>query len=150
MKALYNILAVLMFISATAFLTQDRDKEVMECAEQAGSKAMYLKDFRVKLPAAKQNERPPRYQQAVLLRGNNLYRFNTCSSQGIAEIRIFDSNKMILSSHDQASGKDYNPIQFLCRKTGPYNIVITFKDGQAGECIGIMSHVNFSESRRSR
>ncbi len=141
MRAIYNLLAVLLFLGVTAFLPQDTPDDVMECAEKAGPSAVYLKDFQVDLEAATPGERPPMFRQAVVLRGNNIYRFNLCNKQGEAVIRIYDSSRMLLTSYDAASGKEYNPIQFMCKKTGPYNIVITFKDGTAGEAIGIMSHV---------
>jgi len=141
MRAIYNIMAVLLFLGVSAFLPQDTSDEVMECAEKAGPSAVYLKDFQVDLPAAEPGERPPMFRQAVVLRGNNIYRFNLCNKQGEAVIRIYDSSRMLLTSFDAASGKEYNPIQFLCKKTGPYSIVITFKDGEAGQAIGIMSHV---------
>jgi hypothetical protein len=141
MRTFYNILAIVMFLGATAFLPQDTSDEVMDCAGKAGKSAVYLKDFQVNLPAAEPGERPPMFRQAMVLRGNNIYRFNLCNKQGEAVIRIYDSSRVLLSSYDAASGEEHNPIQFLCQKTGPYNIVITFKDGTAGEAIGIMSHV---------
>jgi hypothetical protein len=150
MKVLHTITILVLMGLMTAFLPQDSSDEVMDCASKAGATAIYLKDFQVDLPAATPGEKPPMYQQAVVLRGNNVYRFNLCNKQGEAVIRIYDSSRMLLSSYDAATRKDYNPIQFLCRKTGPYNIVVTFKDGSAGETIGIMSHVKISESRRSR
>jgi lysyl-tRNA synthetase class I len=81
------------------------------------------------------------YRQAVILRGNNIYRFNVCNEKGHAVMRIYDNTNMLLSSYDNKSDKEYNPINFLCRKTGQYIIVITERDGKAGEAVGIMSHV---------
>ncbi|MCF8225509.1 MAG: hypothetical protein K9J30_06495 [Bacteroidales bacterium] len=150
MRTIYHIAILILFLGATAFIPQDTSTDVMECAEKAGPSAIYLKDFRVELPAAKSGEPPPMFRQAIVLRGNNIYRFNLCNSKGEAVIRIYDSSKLILSSYDPATKKESNPISFLCRKTGPYNIVITFKDGKEGEAIGIMSHVKINESRRSR
>jgi len=135
MRALYNIIILVLLFSMAAFIPQDTPAEVMDCAKKAGPAAVYLRDT---------------YQQAVVLRGNNIYRFNLCNKQGEAVIRIFDSSRMLVSSYDAAKGESYNPVQLLCRKTGPYNIVITFRDGKAGEAIGIMSHVTVNESRRSR
>jgi hypothetical protein len=149
MRAIYNILAIMLFMFATAFIPQDTEADIMDCAAKAGPNSVYLKDFKVSLPAAKSNEKPPMYRQAVVLRGNNIYRFNICNTQGEAVIRVYDANRMIMTSYDAAKGVESNPIQLLCRKTGPYNIVITFKDGKAGESIGIMSHVKLSEGRRS-
>ena len=150
MRTFYNILAILLFLSVTAFLPQDTTDDVMDCASKAGPSAVYLKDFQVSLPAASPGEKPPMYRQAMVLRGNNYYRFNVCNKKGEAVIRIYDSSRMILSTYDVSAKKEFNPIQFLCKKTGPYNIVITFKDGKAGESIGIMSNVKASDSRRSR
>lgn len=150
MRALYTILAAILLVSFTAFIPQDTSDDVMDCASKAGPTAIYLKDFQVKLPAAVPGERPPMYQQALVLRGNNVYSFNLCNKQGEAILRIFDSSRLILATYDDANKKESNPIQFLCKKTGPYNIVITFKDGRAGESIGIMSYINISESRRSQ
>jgi hypothetical protein len=48
---------------------------------------------------------------------------------------------MLVSSYDTRTDKDFNPINFLCRKTGQYTIMINFKAGKAGEAVGIMSHV---------
>ena len=151
MRKLYNILALVLFLSASAFMVSDTAAdEVQDCASKAGDNALYLKDFSVKLAASQPNTKPEMYRQAIVLRGNNIYRFNLCNTQGEAVIRVYDSSKMILSSFDAASDTDNNPINFLCKRTGPYNIVITFKDGKAGEAIGIMSHVNMNPSRRSR
>lgn len=149
MKALRHIGALVLFVSITAFLPQDTSDEVMDCASKAGPNALYLKDFQIDLPAAPAGERPPMFRQAVALRGNNLYRFNFCNKQGEAVIRIYDSSRMVMSSIEASSGELHNPIQFLCKKTGPYNIVITIKDGKSGNSIGVMSHVQLSQSRRS-
>ncbi|MEX0987770.1 MAG: hypothetical protein WD052_09860 [Bacteroidales bacterium] len=146
MRAIYNILIFVVLVSITAFLPQDTPDEVMDCASKAGPSAIYLKDFHVELPEATEGERPPMFRQAVVLRGNNIYRFNLCNKQGEAVIRIYDSNRLLLSSYNEDADTDYNPIQFLCNKTGPYNIVITFKKGEPGEAIGIMSHVKASRS----
>jgi hypothetical protein len=150
MRVIYNISAIILFLIFTAFINQDTPDEIMDCASKAGPTAVYLKDFQVTLPTAKAGEKPPMFQQAIVLRGNNLYQFNVCNKQGEAVIRIFDSSRMVLSSFDADKSIEHNPIGFLCKKTGPYNVVITFKDGKPGEAIGIMSHMRISESRRSR
>ena len=141
MKATLTTLAAIMFIASTAMLQSDRQERVQECAAKAGDGAIYLKDFVVSLPKADRGERPPMYRQSVILRGNNIYRFNLCNDKGQAILRLYDSSNMLLSSHDNRTDKDHNPINFLCRKTGQYNIMISFKDGKAGEAVGIMSHV---------
>ncbi len=122
MRKLYNILALVLFLSASAFMVSDSAAdEVQDCASKAGDNALYLKDFPVKLAASQPNTKPEMYRQAIVLRGNNIYRFNVCNAQGEAVIRVYDSSHMILSSFNTATGKDNNPInrsgKDLCLKS---------------------------------
>ncbi|MBN1131768.1 MAG: hypothetical protein JXR52_07705 [Bacteroidales bacterium] len=133
---------VVLTIAATLLFQSDRQKMVQACAAEAGEGAIYLREFVVDLPKSERDGQPAMYRQAVVLRGNNIYRFNLCNQKGEAVLRIYDSSNMILSTYDANTNKEFNPINFLCRKTGQYNIVITFKNGKAGETIGIMSHVS--------
>ena len=141
MKILNPIIAVIFSFTTVAMTQADNDARIQDCASKSGEGAIYLKEFVVSLPKAVQGERPPMFRQAVILRGNNIYRFNLCNEQGQAIIRLYDSSNMLISSYDAGSKKEFNPINFLCRKTGQYNIIITFRDGKAGEAVGIMSHV---------
>ena len=141
MKILKSTIAILFALLMISMVQSDRKERVQACAEKAGKGAIYLKEFVVSLPKAVKDETPPIYRQAVILRGNNIYRFNLCNDKGQSIIRIYDSSNMVVSSYDTRQDKDFNPINFLCRKTGQYTIMINFKDGKAGEAVGIMSHV---------
>ena len=141
MKILKSIIVVIFALLTISMVQDDRKDRVQDCASKAGEGAIYLKEFVVSLPKAIKGERTPIYRQAVILRGNNIYRFNLCNDKGQAIIRIYDSSNMVVSSYDTRTKKEYNPINFLCRKTGQYTIMINFRDGKAGEAVGIMSHV---------
>ena len=141
MKILNPIIAIIFCFTLVSMVQSDRKERVQDCASKAGDGAIYLKEFVVSLEKADKGERPPMYRQAVILRGNNIYRFNLCNDKGQAIIRVYDSSNMLVSSFDTKTNKEYNPINFLCRKTGQYNIIITIRDGKAGEAVGIMSHV---------
>ena len=140
-KFLRSILAVILALTLVSMIQDDRKERIQDCAGKAGEGAIYLREFVVSLPEADKGERHPMYRQAVILRGNTIYRFNLCNDKGQAIIRIYDTSNMLLSTFDPKTNTEYNPINFLCRKTGQYNIIITFRDGKAGEAIGIMSHV---------
>ena len=140
-KILHPVIASLIFLSMVSMTMDERKERVSACAREAGDGAIYLKEFVVSLPKAEKDEKPPIYRQAVILRGNNIYRFNLCNEKGQAIIRIYDSANMLVSSYDSRTDREFNPINFLCRKTGAYTILINFKDGKAGEAVGIMSHV---------
>ena len=141
MKILNPIIAIIFCFTLVSMVQSDRKERVQDCASKAGDGAIYLKEFVVSLEKANKGERPPMYRQAVILRGNNIYRFNLCNDKGQAIIHLYDSSNMLVSSYDTQTNKEYNPINFLCRKTGQYNIIITIRDGKAGEAVGIMSHV---------
>jgi len=141
MKTTLTTLAAIMLIASTAMLQSDRQERVQACAEEAGEGAIYLKEFVVSLPKAEKDQPPPVFRQSVILRGNNIYRFNLCNDKGQAIIRLYDSSTQLLTSYDTKTNKEYNPINFLCRKTGQYLVVISVKDGKAGEAVGIISHV---------
>ena len=140
-KILNPIIVIIFCLITISMVQSDRKERVRNCATKAGDGAIYLKEFVVSLDKGEKGERPPMYRQAVILRGNNIYRFNLCNDKGRAVLRVYDSSNMLLSSYDQKTNKEYNPINFLCRKTGQYNIIITIRDGRAGEAVGIMSHV---------
>ena len=127
MKILNPIIAIIFCFTLVSMVQSDRKERVQDCAAKAGDGAIYLKEFVVSLPKAEKGERPPMYRQAVILRGNNIYRFNVCNDKGQAIIRVYDSSNMLISSFDAKTNKEYNPINFLCRKTGQYNIIITFR-----------------------
>lgn len=141
MKITKPLIAILIALLTLSMVQSDRKERVQACAEKAGEGAIYLKEFVVSLPKAEKDKAPPVYRQAVILRGNNIYRFNLCNDKGQAIIRIYDSSNMVVSSYDTRTKKELNPVNFLCRKTGQYTILINFKDGKAGEAVGIMSHV---------
>ena len=141
MKILNPIIAIIFCFTMVSMVQSDRKERVQDCAGKAGDGAIYLKEFVVSLPKGEKGERPPMFRQAVILRGNNIYRFNLCNDKGQAIMRVYDSSNMLISSYDNQTNKEYNPINFLCRKTGQYNIIITFREGKAGEAVGIMSHV---------
>ena len=141
MKILKLFIVIIVALLSLSMMKSDREERVQDCAARAGDGAIYLKEFVVSLPRADKDQPPPVYRQAVILRGNNIYRFNLCNDKGQAIIRVYDTSDLLVSSFDTRTNKEYNPINFLCRKTGQYTIMINFRDGKAGEAIGIMSHV---------
>ena len=124
--------------------TQDMNEIVQKCALSAGDDVTYLKDFIVSLDAVKKDGRPPIYRQSLALRKNVIYRFSVCNmenSEGEAVLRLYDQSKLTLSTWYPESGKEYKSINFQCKKSGVYTIVISFKEGKKGEAVGILSYV---------
>ncbi len=114
------------------------------CASQAGEDATYLKDFQVKLGESV-NGRSQVARYPLVLSSNNIYRFSVCdteNSESKAVIKLYDSNRLIFSSYSEDTKEEFNPFNFMCRKTGIYHVFISFLDGKPGEAVGILSYVS--------
>jgi hypothetical protein len=143
MKKFIIILSVLTWILPSAMLAQDVSQLTAQCAANAGD-VMYLKDFVVKLDQGTPGGAPPTARFALLLSKNVVYRFSICTapnSDGEAVLQLFDMNTLLGSTFISATGKEFPFFDFKCQKTSVYHVFISFKDGKAGEGVGIMSYV---------
>jgi len=143
MKKFLLILALLAFAYPEFIQAQDVSQLTAQCAANAGD-VMYLKDFVVKLDQGTPGGAPPTARFALLLSKGIVYRFSICSapnSDGEAVLQLFDMNTLLGSTFISATGKDFPFFDFKCQKTGVYHVFISFKEGKAGEGVGIMSYV---------
>jgi len=133
----------LLTISLTSF-GQSNDPLVSNCAMNAGPDARYLKDFRIQLgKAAMVGEL--RYKANMSLWKNTKYRFTLCNSddsKGQLILNLKDeSNKIVASSFNQKTGKAYAFIDFLCNKSGIYQLNFDFAGGLQGSGVGVVSMI---------
>lgn len=138
------ILTLGLFIIETSEVFAQYEDEVHKCFISTGDDARYLKDFIVILDSAKENEAPPVFRRNLALRKNVTYRFSICNmedSEGEAILRLYDNANLTLTSYLPGSEKIFNTINFTCKKSGVYTIIINFKDGKPGKAIGILSYV---------
>ncbi len=143
MKKFIIIFAVLTFVASVFTKAQDVSQLTAQCAANAGD-VMYLKDFVVKLDQGTPGGAPPTARFALLLSKGIAYRFSVCSapnSDGEAVLQLFEMNSLLGSTFITATGKEYPSFDFKCQKTGVYHVFISFKEGKAGEGVGIMSYV---------
>lgn len=124
--------------------SQTSDPLVTSCVMNAGNNAKYLKDFRIQLGKS-DNQSDPRYKVNMSLWKNTKYRFSMCNADGSKGQLILsikdDTNKLILSSYDKKSGKTYPYVDFICNKSGIYQLNYDFIDGQQGSGVGVVSMV---------
>lgn len=135
---------LLLLTAGVLVLGQSADPLVSSCISNAGPNAKYLKDFRIQLgkaPAAGEL----RYKAQMSLWKNTKYRFTMCnseSSQGKLILTIKDdTDKQVLSSFDQKTGKTYPYVDFICNRSGIYQLGFDFTDGQQGSGVGVVSMV---------
>ena len=139
------ILLAFLWGAAGILSAQTTVEEMVDiCASRAGEDATYLKDFQVKLDVSVDG-RPQVARYPLVLSSNNVYRFSICdmeNSEGKAVIKLYDNNRLIFSSYSEDTSEEFNPFNFLCRKTGIYHVFISFLDGKPGEAVGILSYVS--------
>jgi len=123
---------------------QTNDPLVSNCVMNTGTNAKYLKDFRIQLGKAS-SKGEPRYKANMSLWKNTRYRFSMCNSEDSKGQLILsikdDANKIVVSSFDQKTGKIYPYVDFLCNKSGIYQLSYDFNDGQQGSGVGVVSMV---------
>jgi hypothetical protein len=140
----YIITLAFLFVTGMVSLAQTSDTFVSNCVMTAGDNAKYLKDFRIQLgKATSQGEF--RYKANMSLWKNTKYRFTMCSSEdskGKLILSIKDNtNKVVLSSFDQKTGKTYSYIDFVCNRSGIYQLSYDFTDNEQGSGVGVVSMV---------
>jgi len=110
----------------------------------AGPDARYLKDFRIQLGKGT-DAGEPRFKAKLSLWKNTKYRFSMCNSED-SEGKLYlslkdDASKIVLSSFDQKTGKTYSFIDFICNKSGIYQLSYDFTGGQKGSGVGVVSMI---------
>jgi hypothetical protein len=141
MKKFFLILSLCLFVMSAH--SQDISQLTAQCAANAGD-VMYLKDFVVKLDEGTPGGAPPTARFALLLSKNVVYRFSICTapnSTGEAMLQLYDGSTMIGSTFIASAGKEFPFFDFKCQKSAVYHVFISFKEGKAGEGVGIMSYV---------
>jgi hypothetical protein len=137
--------ALFLFLIAGFILKgQTTDPLVSNCVMNAGTDARYLKDFRVQLGKAVTTGEP-RYRAQMSLWKNTKYRFSMCNSEDSEGKLILsvkdDANKVVISSFDQKTGKIYPYVDFICNKSGIYQLNYDFTGGLKGSGVGVVSLV---------
>lgn len=139
-------LTTLFLLIAAGIITygQASDPMVSNCIVNAGPDARYLKDFRIQLGKGTSTGEP-RFRAQMSLWKNTKYRFSMCNSED-SEGKLYlslkdDTNKPVLSSYDQKTGKTYSFIDFICNKSGIYQLSYDFTGGQKGSGVGVVSMI---------
>ena len=137
---------ILLFISlvfASALLSaQDHEAIVSKCALGIGDNTTYLKDFVIKLPKSTDPANLPIHKANIYLMKNQNYRFTMCNddaSKGELVLQLYDKSKLLISTLNAKSGNVSNSLDFSCNKTGLYQLWYSFKDGNQGMGVGIVS-----------
>lgn len=141
-----NFLLTLTLLMVTGFLSfgQESDQQVVKCLSVNGSDAKYLKDFRVQLGKTTEDG-DLRFKANISLWKDMKYRFTMCNmedSKGDLILNMKDeASKLVLSSIDTKTGKIYVSVDFICKKSGIYQLSYDFTNEKQGSGVGLISVV---------
>jgi len=141
-KLIFSILSISLVAFYSHVQAQDISQVVAQCA--AATDAVYLKDYVVNLDASTPGGAPNQARFALMLSKNTKYRLSVCpapNSEGEPILQLYDMNVMVGSTFIEATGKDFHMFDFNCQKSAIYHIFISFKEGKAGEAVGVLSFV---------
>jgi len=145
MKNTYIVFILFAFLLlGSNTLKAQSGQELVDICGMVAKEATYLKDWPVKLDAAKPGEEQPRSRLSLVLSKNTQYRISVCNSKdlpGEAIVQLYDNNRLLGTNHIVATGKNYPYFDFKCSRTGVYHIFITFKEGEQGLAVTLLSFV---------
>jgi hypothetical protein len=142
MKKLIFIL--LLSVGSPLLMFAQSDVLISKCVMSAGENTTYLKDFVVELPKANLQTDIPVHKANMYLMKNMKYRFNLCNqdnSKGELVISVFEGEQLVTSSYIEKTGKLYSSVDLICNKTGLYQLRYSFKGGEQGIGVGIVSMI---------
>ena len=141
---LFTLFAIFLISSNGNKLFAQSGQELLDICNLVAGDAMYLKDFQVKLDAARPGEEPPIARYSIVLSKNTEYLFSICNSNdysGQAIFQIYDNNRLLATNYVVATGQSYPKVKFICSTTGVYHIWISFKEGEQGLAVAVLSFV---------
>ncbi len=80
----------------------------------------------------------------VFLNEGIRYRFNVANAteyEGKAILQLYDRSRMLGSTFDTERKTDKQLFDFVCDKTGSYQVLMSFSEGKRGCAVGVMSMV---------
>jgi len=139
-----NVSISVLFLLLFSFFAhgQDADQLINKCISSAGPDTKYIKDFRVQLGQSN-SQGEYRYKANISLWKDMKYRFTLCCNDGAKSQLILkvqdDANKVVLLSYDPKTGKAYTSVDFICNKSGIYQLGFDFTNDQQGSGVGLIS-----------
>ena len=140
---IFALFALILFGNSNKSIAQSGQELVDICGMVAGE-ATYLKDFQIKLEAAKPGEEQLKDRYSLVLSRNTKYRFSICNSKdfsGEAILQLYDTNRLLGTNHIVATGKSHPKFDFKCTSTGVYHVLVSFKEGKQGMAVVLLSFV---------
>lgn len=130
------ILTVLVLVPLMSRVNgQIEDALVRDCSNSAGPDVTYLKDFVADLEGVSSDEKQLPAKFSVILNKNTEYRFTVCNSDskpGKGMIQLYDTERLLGSSFNASTGKEYKSFNFCAKRRGCIIFSSRFRKGNQG------------------
>lgn len=140
-KIYLSLLALLVPLLLQA---QCNQQLVDKAAELAGTDAIYLRDFKVKLSEGNMDNPTPTGKFPIYLNKGVNYRFtiaNAVEFEGKAFIELSRRSQLYAENKPTDDGGYINSFDFPCYRSGTYQLLLNFGTGKAGCAAIVMSMV---------
>ncbi|MFO7656577.1 MAG: GldM family protein [Bacteroidales bacterium] len=121
------------------------DSRLLEqAASQSGTDALFIRDFKVKLEKGTMKRPSPTGRFQVYLNAGIHYRFNVANAseyEGEAILQLYDRSRLSGSTYDTENRIDKKMFDFICEKSGNYQVLMSFNEGKSGCAAAVMSMV---------
>lgn len=141
MKAIVLIISLLWWIDVQA---QCDKNLVQKATEQVGKDEVLVRDFKVKLKDGDRKNPSPSGRYTVLMQKGISYKFNVVGAnenQEVPVIQLYDKSNLLASSFDFEMNRNDSSFQYLCQRTGDYQVILFFRNRKAGCLAGVMSMI---------
>ncbi len=135
-------LFIFMAFQAGIAFSQCSGKLLELAAARSGTDALFIRDFPVKLEEGTFKKPSPVARFQVLLNEGIHYRFNLANAEGFegkAIMQLYDRTNLLGSTFDLDTKTDLQSFEYECAKTGTYQVLMSFLEGEKGCAVGIMS-----------
>lgn len=139
MKSLLTILVAVFMASVAS--AQCNEQLVNKCYPTIDGYT-YLKDFKFRLKEASEANPKPTAKFQLILSKDTKYLLTACNAEeypGKVIYQLFDASGLLASSYNPQTGKHYESVEFVCKKSGLYYLAYTFEGNKKGCAIGMVA-----------
>ena len=139
-------LLVLSLLGAFALMSQpihaQCNDDLLAKAAESLNGFMYVKDLKVYFKKTKKGRSPLSAKYSLVLNKGTKYKLisaNAKEMEGKLVYKLFGpSGTMVLTNYNQQTGALYDVVDYTCRASGLYYLVVNFTDGEEGCAIALL------------
>lgn len=139
-KFIYSFFVLFTFTAVSA--SAQCGDDLLKTALKAMGTSQYIKDFTVEMVKEKKDTKTGYVKFSVFLNSKTQYKFTIVNGESNAENIILQLKENdALKASNFHNGKMYEEFQWVCNKSGIYQLYFSFKGGQEGCAKSVLSLV---------